>query len=386
MAKVREISRPSFTVDAKALREALELGNPEKGKASIPILCNVLFEPQGKTLRITTTDLEQAVVTEIDAVLSRHKTHESFTVPYKKTLDLLKDESGPVVFTLLDNHWVKMVVGGVEYKLIGMARTNYPQVPTPVPAEYNIPGEAFTEMLAHTTFAISNEESSYTLNGALFVFTNGKFRIVATDGHRLANEVREMDVTVKDGEFRTVIPHAALTWLSKPKRIGKEFVGISVEKNDNVKPNIFFHLPHLRTVFSTRKLSGQFPNWEAVTPRKDDSRISAEFLSSEATSKLLTRVAKFADERSGAVRFAFNGKVTLSAQSTESGEAQAVVPAVLKGSEAITIGLNSTYVLDVLKIFGKKPAAIHLKDSQSAALIDSPEIPGYSYILMPMRI
>ena len=381
-------SLPSFTVDAKALREALELGTPEK-KTTIPILVNALFELQGKTLRITTTDLDQAAVTEIDAVPSKHKKPiEPFTIPHRKTLDLLGGESGPVVFTPLENNLVKMTVGGVDYKLIGMAKTNYPQVAEPTEAQYNIPGETLTEMLAHTTFAISEEESRYTLNGALFVLNSGRLRIVATDGHRLATEVRDMDITTKDGTVNLLIPRPALAWLSKPKRIGKEFVGVSVGLNNKAEGQVFFHLPHLRTVFSTRKCTGQFPNWEAVMPRKENTRISADFDSTETLVRPLTRVAKFADERSGCVRFQFNGKVTLGAQSTEHGEAEANVPAVLNAAtgEAIKIGLNSRYVLDVLKVIGKKPVSIHLIDHQSAAMLDSPEIPGFASILMSMRL
>ena len=389
LKNVREIKRPSFTVDAQALREALELGTPEK-KTTIPILVNALFEPHGKTLRITTTDLDQATVTEIDAILSKHKTHEAFTIPWRKTLDLLSGETGLVVFTPLENNWIRMTVSGVDYKLIGMATTNYPEVPEPTAPLYQIPGDTFTEMLAHTTFAISNVESRYTLNGAQFQFNNGKMRIAATDGHRAAIETREMDIKVKDGETHNiVVSKAALSWLSKPKRIGKEFVGISTEPAGKLQAQSFFHLPHLRTVFSTRVLSGQFPNIEAVMPRRDAIRVTANFNSAEAFSKLLVRVAKFADERSGCVRFNFDGKVALSAQSTDSGEALAEVPATLTGTEedfAITIGLNSNYVLDVLKVIGKKPVTIHLKDEQSAPLIESSEFPGYSYILMPMRL
>jgi DNA polymerase-3 subunit beta len=382
-------SYPYFTVDAKTLREALELGAPEK-KTTIPILSNVLFELVGDILKLTTTDLDQAVVTELDAIPSKHKgPREPFTIPWRKTIDLLSGETGLVVFTPLENNWVKMTVGGVEYKLIGMAVTNYPKLMEAVAPFHNISGETLCEMLSRTTFAISQEESRYTLNGARFLFNSGSFQIAATDGHRLAVEKRQMDVTCKDGTQTIIVPRDALAWLSKAKRLGKEFVGVSWSDLALTEARIFFHLPHLRTVFSTRKLNGTFPTIEAVTPSKEEVRITAAFLSAEAVSKLLTRVAKFADERSGAVRFNFNGKVTFSAQSTESGEALADVPAVLTGTEedfSIKIGLNSGYVLDVLKVIGKKPVSILLKDAQSAAMIVSPEIEGYTYILMPMRL
>jgi len=382
-------SLPHFTVNAKVLRDALELGNPEK-KTTIPILSNVLFELIDDILKLTTTDLDQTVVTELDAIPSKHKgPREPFTIPWRKTIDLLSGEDGLAVFTPLENNWVKMAVGGVEYKLIGMTPKNYPKIAEAVDPFHNISGETLSEMLGRTTFAISQEETRYTLNGARFLFNSGSFQIAATDGHRLAIEKRSVDVTCKDGTQTLIVPRPALTWLSRPKRLTKEFVGISWSDLSSTDARIFFHLPHLRTVFSTRKLNGQFPTVEAVTPRKEDVRITAAFSSAETVSKLLARVAKFADERSGCVRFNFNGKVTFSAQSTELGEAQADVPATLTGTEedfAIKIGLNSGYVMDVLKVIGKKPVSILLKDAQSAAMIVSPEFEGYSYILMPMRL
>jgi DNA polymerase-3 subunit beta len=78
-----------------------------------------------------------------------------------------------------------------------MARANYPQVPEfPAVTATSISLAALKTLIARTIFAISNEESRYTLNGALLVIKAESLAMVATDGHRLSfvekpNEVLE---------------------------------------------------------------------------------------------------------------------------------------------------------------------------------------------------
>ena len=115
----------------------------------------------------------------------------------------------------------------------------------------------------------------------------------------------------------------------------------------------------------------------------------ASFPSADELAKTLTKVARMADERSGAVKFAINGACVLSASSSDIGKASATVKAVITHSDEmpeIVTGFNSDYVLDALKVAGKSPVVLSLKDSQSAGVITVPSIPEYEYILMPMRM
>ena len=120
-------------------------------------------------------------------------------------------------------------------------------------------------------------------------------------------------------------------------------------------------------------------------PQRDTLATIASFGSGEALRKLLAKVAQFADERSGCVRWTIDRLVTLASSSTESGEAEAIVPALVEGSE-VSIGFGSSLVADVLKIAGKDAVTLSLKDSQTAGLFEIPKFPGFSYIIMPMRI
>src|ERR1035437_7016194 len=137
-------------------------------KTTIPILSNFLIEAEEDRLNITATDLDQAIRT---SAAVKVKKPGSCTIPARKLYDYIKLlPDGDISIKLLENHWVQIRSGRSNTKMVGMARANYPQVPEfPTVAVTSIPALALKTLIARTIFAISNEESSYTLNGALLV-------------------------------------------------------------------------------------------------------------------------------------------------------------------------------------------------------------------------
>jgi DNA polymerase-3 subunit beta len=138
-------------------------------------------------------------------------------------------------------------------------------------------------------------------------------------------------------------------------------------------------------LLTSRQLTGQFPNYEAVLPKDNSKSIN---LHGEELSAAISRVAQFADERSRAVRLRLEkGELKLSASSTETGESEDSMEADYNG-ETLTIGFNAQYILDFLKAVGAGDVKLELKDAQSAGQLrpaDSEDY-KYRYIVMPMRI
>jgi DNA polymerase-3 subunit beta len=290
---------------------------------------------------------------------------------------------GEVSIKLLENHWVQIRSGRSNTKMVGMARANYPQVPEfPAESVTSIPAPVFKTLIARTIFAISNEESRYTLNGALLVLKPESLAMVATDGHRLSF-VEKPGETLDgvSGEKRVLIPRKALSELASLLN-SSDAEKVEFADDDHT---LFFRVGH-RTL-SSRKLTGQFPNYEAVLPR--DNTKFAVVRSSELHSAI-QRVAQFADERSKAVRLRLEGnELKLSATSTESGESEDTIDTPYAG-DPIVVGFNSDYILDFLKALGNEgEVRLEFKDSQSAGQM-RPEDPDAEYksryVLMPMRI
>jgi DNA polymerase-3 subunit beta len=350
-------------------------------KTTIPILSNFLIEADDDRLNITATDLDQAIRTSAAAKV---KKAGSCTIPARKLYDYIKLlPDGDISIKLLDNHWVQIRSGRSNTKMVGMARANYPQVPEfPTVSVTSISSLALKTLINRTIFAISNEESRYTLNGALLVIKAESLAMVATDGHRLSYVEKPNEVLEGiSGEKRVLIPRKALQELQTL---------LSVSEADKVEfaddeHTLFFRIGH-RTL-STRKLSGQFPNFEAVMPR--DNTKFAVVRSSELASAI-QRVAQFADERSGAIRIRLeSNELKISSSSTESGESEDTIDTPYS-SDPIAVGFNSGYILDFLKALNNEgEVRLEFKDSQSAGQM-RPEDPDaeykYRYVLMPMRI
>src|SRR5246127_1400458 len=195
---------------AELLRELTAAQGVVERKTTIPILSNFLFEASDDKLTITATDLDQSLRTSCTAKV---KKAGSCTIPARKLYDYIKLlPDGDISIKLLDNHWVQIRSGRSNTKMVGMARANYPQVPEfPAVAATSISAAALKTLIARTIFAISNEESRYTLNGALMVLKAESIAMVATDGHRLS-WVEKPGETLEgiSGEKRVLIPRKAL--------------------------------------------------------------------------------------------------------------------------------------------------------------------------------
>src|SRR5271156_5567038 len=195
------------------LRELTATQNVVERKTTIPILSNFLIEADGDRLNITATDLDQAIRTSAAVKVKRAG---SCTIPARKLYDYIKLlPDGDISIKLLDNHWVQIRSGRSNTKMVGMARANFPQVSEfPSVAATSISTLALKTLIARTIFAISNEESRYTLNGALLVLKAESLTMVATDGHRLAHiEKSGESLSNISGEKKTLIPRKALAEL-----------------------------------------------------------------------------------------------------------------------------------------------------------------------------
>jgi DNA polymerase-3 subunit beta len=369
------VSRQDLVKELTATQSVVER------KTTIPILSNFLIEADGDRLSITATDLDQAIRTSTEVKV---KTAGSCTIPARKLYDYIKLlPDGDISIKLLENHWVQIRSGRSNTKMVGMARANYPQVPEfPSLAVTSISLVALKTLIARTIFAISNEESRYTLNGALLVIKAESLAMVATDGHRLSFvEKPNENLAGISGEKRVLIPRKALQELQQLLTVSD---ATEVEFADD-EHTLFFRIGH-RTL-SSRKLTGQFPNFEAVMPR--DNTKFAVVRSSELASAI-QRVAQFADERSGAIRLRLeNNELKISSSSTESGESEDTIDTPYAG-DPIQVGFNSGYILEFLKALSNEgEVRLEFKDSQSAGQM-RPEDPDaefkYRYVLMPMRI
>jgi DNA polymerase III subunit beta len=365
---------------SELLRELdLVQGVVEK-KATIPILSNLLLETSDSTLRISATDLELGFRCNCPAQV---KKPGAGTIPAKRLLDIVRSlPEAEVRLKILENHWVQLTCERSAFKLVGMAKDNFPVLasfPRPLAA---IPANVLAILIDRTIFAISSEETRYTLNGALLLLKPENIAMVATDGHRLALIERQVEVGGLSNEMRVLVPRKAMGELRRLLAHGPADASVALSKDES---HLFFSIGDRLLI--SRMLTGQFPNYEAVLPRENNKIVE---LDKEVVMAAIRRVALLADERSRAIRLQLeNDRLEILSSSGEYGEANEVLDAQYQG-DPLQVGFNYQYLLDFLGVVenGGK-VRLELKDEQSAGQFrpgGQDEVYKYRYVVMPMRV
>lgn len=391
-----------FVIKQSALKEELGFvqGIVEK-KSTIPVLSNILIESVGEgTIRIVGTDLDVTIRCEAEAEI---KQAGAMCIQARKLFDIVRLlDSGDVHFTKEENEWVKMSCGKSKFRLAGVNRDQFPEVPSFKSAPLKLSAEIFNHFISNTAFAITNEQSRFTLSGAKFMIDNGTARMVTTDGHRLAFIQKYLGEAVTE-TMDALIPKKALMELVKISRDASGEISFGEDPN-----HIYFEVDGRLLI--TRKLSGNFPNYEMVIPKDNDKVVTFE---SDEMKNALRRVSLMADERTRSVKITIRtGEIEIGAQSSEEGEASEKVAAEYNGEE-IQIGFNSQYLQEFLNVVGagdtadaaseqetdgetvrvketggKPRISFEFKDgnAQTQMRVAGDSSYDYKYIVMPLRI
>src|ERR671939_372594 len=326
-----------FSISKNALQKELGFvqGIVEK-KNTIPALSNILIESVGEnTIRITGTDLDVTLRCETEAEI---KTPGSMCVGARKLFDIARVlPDAPVSFRKEENNWASVKCERSNFRIAGIDRENFPEVPSFKSAPVKLSAGVFKTLIDRTIFAITLEESRYTLSGAKFILDKSGAKMVTTDGHRLAYvERKDLGASASKEGIDVLIPRKTLAELTKLTASYEGEISLGVDEN-----HIYFEVgPRL---LISRTLSGQFPNYEMVMPKSNDKSIKFD---SAQLNQAIRRVALMADDRSHAIRFHLApNQLQISSQNAEEGEALEVVETDYNGDEA-EIGFNAQYLQD----------------------------------------
>ena len=370
-----------FTIEKNDLLKELNLvqGVVEK-KNTIPILSNLLLESAGDDrIGILGTDLDVSLRTSAPATV---KKTGAMVISARKLFDIVRNlPAAPISFRHESNDWVTIECARSKFRVVGQAREHFPTVPDAREAQYRIPPDVLKTMIHRTIFAITQEESRYTLNGALFRLLGSDVRMVATDGHRLSYVEKsgvETGAGENDAEVKALIPKKTLAELLRLADETEDAVAFARDEN-----HLFFKFGSRLLV--SRMLSGQFPNYELVMPKDCDKSVAID---SGLLSSAIRRAALMADERSHAIKLNFGGEgLDITSQSSEVGEATESMGVEYDGPE-VSIGFNAQYLTEFLNVAGDGAVTFEFKDGQSQAQMRPSSDDGfdYRYVIMPMRL
>lgn len=369
-----------FTVSkSELLRELSFTQGVIERKTTIPILANLLIEAEGEHIRLTATDLELGIHCAFPASVEKEG---SGTIPAKRLLDyvrLLPDEKVRIKF--LENQWASITCGRSKTRIAGMSKESFPELPALPESMIEIPATRLRNMISQTMFAISTEETRFTLNGALLVLEPSSIKMVATDGHRLAHVLSNAPVEGLTETHTALLPRKSMGELLKLTDSLEDSATIGFASDDN---HLFFKVGERLLI--TRKLMGSFPDYERVLPKEQKYDV---VLPKDEIRAALERVAQFSDERSRAVKLALNeGVLKIYSSISDTGDSEESMPADYHG-ELVDIGFNAQYLLEFLRAVSGDQIRFCFRDSQSAAEFqpaDDDASVQYRYVVMPMRI
>lgn len=354
---------------------------------TVPILSHVLLEPEDNRLRLSATDLEVGIRTEI-ACSQADK--GGLTLNARKLFEVVREAEGAeVTLKSLDGDWFELRCGRARFKMMGLDPRSFPAMPAqaskqeplggrkPVKGELTIACEALAALIDRTIFAVSPDEARYNLSGVYVEAAEGLgVRMVATDGHRLALVDREVPGFAMAGG--AIIPRKGLAELRK-------LLEQAVE--GDVKLSIDGQLAWLKrgsSEVSMRLVEGEFPDYRGVIPKESRYQIA---VGRDALLRAIKRAMIFSNERYHGVKLAFSaGSMTVSSASPEVGEASETLDVEFGGAD-FSIGFNAAYMQQALNVIpAEAETMLGLSDEVSPGVITTTADSRFTYVVMPMRL
>lgn len=370
---------------AALLRSLGHVQSVVEKRNTIPILSNVLLDATDGKLALTATDMDLTVAETVPADVQRPG---AVTAPAHTLHDIVRklpdgaqveiDGSPPGEG---DGDRIRVSAGRSRFMLPSLPKEDFPTTSgDELPNRFRMPAPLLRGLIDRTRFAISTEETRYYLNGIYLHAVNGAakpcLRAVATDGHRLARV--EIDLPDGAGEMPGVIvPRKTVSELRRLLDETEEEVEVALSET-----KIIFTFDN--AVLTSKLIDGTFPDYERVIPTGNDKIMQVDC---REFANAVDRVSTISTEKTRAIKLAMtDGQLTLSATSPDAGSATEELP-VTYSADAMEIGFNSRYLLDITGQIESGDAEFCMADAASPTIVrDLAEDSNALYVLMPMRV
>ena len=343
---------------------------------TLPILSNVLIEQTDDRLHLLATDLEIQVSTSFD---NPQKGADSYavTTSARKLQDILRalPEQADIGLEAQNNRLI-VKSGKSRFTLQTLPAEDFPKLPKAPAAAITIkiPQKAFKSLLLLVQYAMAQQDIRYYLNGMLLVLSGDVLKVVATDAHRLAYASMKLSQSVE--ALEVILPRKAVQELVK--LLGDSDDDVSVEL---ASTQVKFSIQDV--VLVSKVVDGKFPDFTRVIPTNYQKHFPIE---RSILQQALQRVAILSNEKFRGVRWTLtDGQLRISCTNTEQEEAFEEIEVGYTG-EALDIGFNVTYLLDVLANLSSEKVTCSFGDANSSVLITISEDADFRYVVMPMRI
>ena len=349
---------------------------------TMPVLSNILLETKQDGIELVATDLEIGMRGHYKAEVLEPG---SCAVSARKLYEILKElPDSEIALTAQENNWVQIQTGKSQFKIVGLAASEFPALPT-VEREGRIaiPGTGLASLIRKTLFAVGDNDARYILNGLMITLTSSEkkvtMRLVGTDGHRLAvaeSELPPGPATDLPKEIKAIIPRKAAQEMRRlvEEEEGEPLLGFTKNLVTFQKSGLFL---------TSRVMEGTYPNYQQVIPKDSSKKAVVDRAALEGA---LRRVAVLSKDKTNAVRVTLEtGRLTLFTSNPDVGEATEDLTVQYRG-ENLTTGFNVRYLLDALAVMDGETVHLEMKNALSPCLLRPEGDPGFMCVIMPMKV
>lgn len=346
-------------------------------RSTLPIIGNILFEAKKAGIKISANNLEMGIEILISAKVSKEG---SVLIPAKTLGGVVsKLPDGDISFKLKDKGLINISYKKSVFNIHSLPPDEFPQLPKVKETKaFEVEAETLSGMIKQTIFATSSSEDKYVLNGILMEIgkaanERSNFRLVATDGYRLAKSGEKIDGA--EGPIKVIVPSKAMGEVAKV--LGNKGVVKITLSNDQVA----FKYENIYLV--SRLIQGQFPDYKQVLPKGGGLKVLVE---TEALLKASERAAVIASQSANIVKTEVRGdQLHIMAQAPDVGSVDEVLEVEVKGKGKTSTAFNVRLLTDALKVIDDPKVFLELGEALSPGLIRPQGEEDFVYIVMPIR-
>lgn len=338
---------------------------------ALPVLSGIRLEVRADQLRVTGTDLDLTISTEIPVT---GQGEGVAVAPGRLVTDIVRALDPGAVDLDADDDDLRISSGRSQFSVRTHPAGDFPRVPAPTGEEVTLPVEGLAAALRQVVRAASNEESRPILTGVLMAPEEDGLRLVATDSYRLA--VRDLaGAGVLGAGQRVLVPSRALNELGRLLD-GAGEVQLRLGQHDAT-----FTVGAV--ALTTRLIEGEFPNYRQLIPSGYPNQLT---VGREALLEAVRRVKLLARDPNTPVRLALRADgVQLSVITPDWGTATDEVDAKYEGAE-MTVAFNPTYLMDGVDAVVGEEVLLSTLDALKPATLRPVDGDDFLYLLMPVRV
>ena len=370
-----------FTVSSTALSSKLTaLSRVINSKNSLPILGDFVFDIDNNVLRLTASDSENVMTTELP--LNESDQNGRFAIGNKNLLEAVKGFSEqPITFDVnQETNIAKITYQNGLFSMPVESADEFPQAQTVSEGAnvISLPSNVLAENIGRSLFATAQDELRPVMNGIYFDLTADCLAIVASDGHKL---VRNLVYSVKSEQ------PASFILPKKPAMLLRGMLqkegGDVVIRFDDRNAEITFD----DGIIICRLIEGRYPNYNSVIPQSNPNILNVDRLTLLSA---LRRVQPFANDSSNLIRFHVEGdKLQLNAEDFDFSKTATEQMTCDYNGTPMSIGFKGSSFIEILTNFDCAEVTLQLADPSRAGLVlptEQPEGQNVLMLMMPMLI